>query len=137
MKYSCQDLNLWFVDGVVRLIVKVVAGHGADSLGESLHLVDMLAVLLILPVITLGMNVTEKMFRQAGLLLLYQAGEVGGGTGTIPWLWQGVMASVSTGLTQIWIFTFRVVTLARVLRITSSAFINPRCAGMFHPVCIV
>ena len=117
--------------------MKVVAGPGAASLGESLHLVDMLAVLLISPIITLGMYVTMKMFRQAGLLLLYQAGEVGGGTGTI--LRQDIMASVSAGLTQMpFVFiTIRVVTLARVLRITSSAFITIRCAGMFHPVCVV
>ena len=78
--------------------MKVVACPGSASLGESLHLVDMLAVLLILALITLGVYVTVKMFRQTGLLLLYQAGEVGGGTGTI--LRQDIMASIFAGPTQ-------------------------------------
>ena len=43
------------------------------------------------------------------------------------------MASVSAGLTQQPLITVRVVTLARVLRITSSAFITIYCARMFHP----
>ena len=83
---KCKNLNLWSVDGVVWPIVKVVAGPGAASLGESLYLVDMLAVLLIIPIITLGMDITVKMLRQAGFSLVNQAGEVvGGGTGTIFW----------------------------------------------------
>ena len=115
---KCENLNLWSVDGVVWPVVKVVAGPGAASLGESLHLVDMLAVLLIIPSITLGMDVTVKVLRQAGLFLVHQAGEVvGGRTGTILWQWHDVMASVSACLAQIplIILTTRVVTLARVL----------------------
>ena len=118
---KCQDLNLWFVDGVVWPVVKVVAGPGAASLGESLHLVDMLAVLLIIPIITLGMYVTVKMFRNARFLLIHLAGEVAGGTETILRQGQDIMASVSAGLAQPPIVNIRVVTLARVLRITSSA----------------
>ena len=49
-----KNLNLWFVNLVVWPIVEVVTGPGATSLGESLHLVHMLAVLLISPVIALG-----------------------------------------------------------------------------------
>ena len=110
---KCENLNLWSVDGVVWPVVKVVAGPGAASLGESLHLVDMLAVLLIIPSITLGMEIAPKVFRNAELFLVHQAGEVvGGGTGTILWQWHDVMASVSACLAFL---TIRVVTLARVL----------------------
>ena len=113
---KCENLNLWSVDGVVWPVVKVVAGPGAASLGESLHLVDMLAVLLIIPIITLGVDITVKVLRQAGLLLVYQAGEiVGWGTATILWQWHHVMAPVSADIAPIPISTIRVVTLARVL----------------------
>ena len=47
------------------------------------------------------------------------------------------MASTSAGLMQIPTITARVVTLARVLRITSSAFITPHCARMSQPVSVV
>ena len=83
---KCENLNLWSVDGVVWPIVKMEASPGAASLGESLHLVDMLAVLLIIPSITLGMDITVKICRKARLFLVNQAGEVvGGGTRAILW----------------------------------------------------
>ena len=111
---KCENLNLWSVDGVVWPIVKMEASSGATSLGESLYLVDMLAVLLIIPIITLGMDITVKVLRKAGLFLVHQAGEgVGRGTGTI--LWQYIMASVSACLAQQPSIIIRVVTLARVL----------------------
>ena len=77
---ECQDLHLWSVDDVVWPIVEVVAGPGATDLCESLHLVDMLAVLLIFPIITLGVEITHKVWRYAGVFLIYQAEEVGGRT---------------------------------------------------------
>ena len=117
--------------------MKVVAGHGAAGLGHSLHLVNMLTVLLISSIITLGVEVTMKMFRQAGLFLLNQAGEVGGRTRSITWHGQDIIASVFAGLTQEPSITFRVVTLARVIRIASSSIIRPCCARMFQPECVV
>ena len=63
--------------------MEVVTGPGSTRLGETLHLVDILAVLLISSIITLGMDITMEMFRQSGLLLVNQTGEVVGGTGTI------------------------------------------------------
>ena len=62
---------------------------------------------------------------------------MGGGAGTIPWQLHDIMASVSACLTKPPIITIRVVTLARVLRITSSVFITIYCARMFHPEGIV
>ena len=68
---NCKNLHLWFVDGVVWPVVEVVTGHSAAGLGESLPLVDMLAVLLISTIITLGMYVTMKIIRQTGPFLVY------------------------------------------------------------------
>ena len=88
--------------------MEVLAGPGITGLGESLHLIDMLAVLLILPIIALGMNM------ETGIFLIHLAGEVGKRAGTILYERQDVMASVSTGGERLKIMlTVRVVTLTR------------------------
>ena len=111
----------------------MVAGPGATKLGESLYLVDMFAVLLILPTITLGVNITHKMWRQAGLSLLYQAGEEGGRTGTITGQWLDIMAPVSAGLSEVPVIAVREVALTRVFRAASSTFITNQYLLIFIP----
>ena len=80
-----HNLHLGFIYLVTWSIVEVVAGPGAARLGKALDPVDILTVPLILPIITVGVNVTLKKGSQTGLSPLHKAREEGRWAGAILW----------------------------------------------------